>query len=266
VLLVNPTDTAMAGTIRLFDPNGNAVNVAIGSQTANTFSYSVPGRSSQKFVSSGAAATTATGSIQIVPTGTGGAPTPLVLFSYKPADVTVAVAGIPVIRGTAFRMYVESSGQNGSIQSGLAVASAAAASATITFAVTDLNGNAISRISPVSITLSPGGQSAKFLSDIFPSLPSPFKGVLQITTTSAAVSVAGLRTRINERGDFLITTTPPSVETAPATTLPLFFPQIADGSGYTTQFILFSGTAGSSANGTVTFTNQDGTPFVLTLQ
>jgi hypothetical protein len=269
VLLVNSIDNAMAGAIQFLDPNGKAVNVTIGGQTGNTFPYSVAGRTSQKFVTSGTAAATVSGSIQIVPTGIGPGPTPLVLFSYRPAAVTVSVAGVPVISGTAFRMYVESSGQSGqssSIQSGLAVATASSSSATVTFDLTDLTGSGISGISPVSITLPAAGQAAKFLSDIFPSLPNPFKGVLRMTTTSAAASVVGLRTRVNERGDFLITTTPPSVETAPTRTGPLFFPEIVDGGGYTTQFILFSGTTGGSANGTVTFTKQDGTSFILTLQ
>jgi hypothetical protein len=269
LLLVNPTDNAMAGTIRFLDPNGRAVNVTISGQRSNFFSYSVAGRTSQKFVTTSAAAATASGSIRILPTGTGPGPTPLVLFSYKPAAVTVSVAGVPAVSSTAFRMYVESSGksgQSGSIQSGLAVANASSSSATVTFEVTDLAGSAISGISPVSTTLPAAGQAAKFLNDVFPSLPNPFQGVLRIKTSSTAIAIVGLRSRVNERGDFLVTTTPPSVETAPAAAGPLFFPEIADGGGYTTQFILFSGTTGSSANGTVTFTKQDGTPFILTLR
>src|SRR6185369_6916487 len=107
-------------------------------------------------------------------------------------------------------------------------------------------------------------QTAKFLSDLFPSLPSPFKGVLRISTNPAtSISVVGLRTRINERGDFLITTTPPTVETGAAPTGELLFPHFADGGGYTTQFILFSGAAGQTAAGNLGLVKQDGTSFVL---
>jgi hypothetical protein len=49
-----------------------------------------------------------TGSIRIVPTGSP-APVPLAIFSYKPAAITVSEAGVPVTRGSAVRMYVESS-------------------------------------------------------------------------------------------------------------------------------------------------------------
>jgi hypothetical protein len=89
--------------------------------------------------------------------------------------------------------------------------------------------------------------------------------VLRITTTSSGISVVGLRTRINERGDFLITTTPPANETGPATTVPMYFPQVADGGGYTTQFILFSGTAGQITSGILTLVKQDGSSFGITL-
>jgi len=68
----------------------------------------------------------------------------------------------------------------------------------------------------------------------------------------------GLRTRVNERGNFLITTTPPAVESNPPATSALLFPHLADGGGYTTQFILFSGTAGQSSSGTLGFFDQTG--------
>jgi hypothetical protein len=72
-----------------------------------------------------------------------------------------------------------------------------------------------------------------------------------------------LRGRYNERGDFLITTTPPALETSQPTTMELFFPHLANGGGYTTQLILFSGAAGQSASGSVRFVKQDGSAFNL---
>src|SRR5206468_406461 len=115
---------------------------------------------------------------------------------YKPAGVTVSEAGVPVATGTALRTYVESSGPpSGNIQSGIAVASVAGAT-TVTFELTDLKGAAVPGVQPVSLTLPGSGQAARFLSDIFPNLPVPFKGVLRITATpSTGVSVVGLRTR-----------------------------------------------------------------------
>jgi hypothetical protein len=258
VFLVNPTDNAMSGTLQFTNSAGVPVNVTIGGQTNSSFPYSVPRQTSQKLVTSGGGSSTASGSIRIVPAG-GASPTPLIVFSYNPGAATISEAGVPVTSGTAFRAYVESSAPSaGNIQSGIAVANTSAASVSALFEVTDLSGAAVAGVSTLSVTLPGSGQTAKFLSELFPSLPTPFKGVLRISTTSGGLSVVGLRTRTNERGDFLFTTTPPSNENSPATTAPVYFPQVADGGGYTTQFILFSGSAGQTASGALQLNKQDG--------
>jgi hypothetical protein len=49
-------------------------------------------------------------------------------------------------------------------------------------------------------------------------------------------------------------------EGTPPTAVPVYFPQVADGGGFTTQFILFSGTAGQTTSGNIEFVKQDGEP------
>lgn len=262
VLLVNPTEEPVTGSLRFLNASGTATNVTVGSQTASSFNYSVPRRSSQKISTAGLGAATASGSIRIEPAGGGAAPVPLIVFSYRPGGITVSEAGLPVATSNAFRVYVESAA---SMDSGIAVANTSSASGTVTFDITDLSGAPVVGILPATVTLAAFGQTAKFLSDIFPALPKPFKGALRITTTSSGLSVVGLRTRVNERGDFLITTTPPANENNPSTTAELFFPQVADGAGYTTQFILFSGTAGQSTSGVLKLVKQDGSAFGISL-
>jgi hypothetical protein len=82
-------------------------------------------------------------------------------------------------------------------------------------------------------------------------------------TSDAAVAVTGLRSRINERGDFLITTTPPSAESASPSAALRVFPHLANGDGYTTQFILYSGNAGQAPVGELQFYGQDGNALSL---
>jgi hypothetical protein len=267
ILLVNPADDPLSGTMQFQNPSGSPINITIGGQTSSSFNYSVPRRTSQKFSTSGAPSTTASGSIRINPSAGGPSPTPLIVFSYKPAGVTITEAGVPVTTSTTFRVYVESAGTRGpagSIDSGIAVANASSSPATVTFDITDLAGAPITAIPPVTRSLAASGQTAAFLSELFASLPKPFKGVLRVTG-SATLSVVGLRSRINERGEALYTTTPPANEAAAATLSELFFPQVADGGGYSTQFILFSGTAGQSTSGVLKLLKQDGTSFGLTL-
>jgi hypothetical protein len=75
-------------------------------------------------------------------------------------------------------------------------------------------------------------------------LPATFRGVLH-RSSNTSISAIDLRTLYNERGDFLISTTPAIAENTPTSTDEFVFPQVVSGSGYTTDFILMN-TAGSS--------------------
>jgi hypothetical protein len=158
ILLVNPTDTALSGSIQFFSPGSGSTP----GQSTSTASYSVAARSSQRFVTVGTAAVTASGSVRVVPTGGGAAPVPLAVFTYKPGAVRVSEAGAPANAGTAFRVYVESSGN---IQSGIAIANTTSAAASVTLQLFTLDGAAAGS---GSLSLPASGQTARFLSDFFP--------------------------------------------------------------------------------------------------
>jgi len=167
-------------------------------------------------------------------------------------------------KGSAFRVYVEASGtpgQAGSIRSGLAITNAGATTNTVTLEVTHLDGSLA--VPPATLALPPSGQLARFIDEIF-ALPDNFSGVLRVTSP-ADVAIVGLRLRINDRGELKMTTTPPSNETGPTTTAETFFPHIADSGGWSTQFILFSGTDGQASFGTLTFIDVAGHPLDLTI-
>jgi hypothetical protein len=144
-------------------------------------------------------------------------------------------------------LYVESGGsigEIGAIQTGLAISNPAGASVTVKLDVLDASGTATG--ATASVEIAAGGHIARFANELFPQLPSAFRGVMRISSASP-VGVVGLRARYNERGDLLITTTPPYDEgSAP---LPESdFPHFAVGGGYTTQLILLStGTAQTGA-------------------
>jgi hypothetical protein len=65
-----------------------------------------------------------------------------------------------------------------------------------------------------------------------------------------------MRSLVNERDDFLMTTFPiaDATKTAPS---PIVFPHIADGGGYVTQFILIS--SGQAATTTLNYYDENGT-------
>ena len=100
------------------------------------------------------------------------------------------------------------------------------------------------------------GQVARFLPQITGFPPVVPRGVLRISST-APIAAVGIRGRYNERVDFLITTIP-TINEAAATSVESLFPHFPDGGGYTTQFVLFSGSAGQVSSGDLRFFSQFG--------
>ena len=267
IVMVNPTDDAMAGSIQFTD------TVTIAAQTGTSFTYSIPARSSNKLRTAGTASPIRTGFVRMVPNATNRAPSGLGIFSYRKSGITVTEAGVPAFRASmAWRLYAESSGnfsaqQAGSAETGIAIANSSSSSVTVNFELTTLSGTSTG-LTGVE-TVPANGIIAKFLRQIagFTTLPIPFQGVLRVSTASpGGISVVGLRGRYNERGDFLITTTQPNSEGTPASGSEQFFPHFADGSGYTTQFILFNGSADQSSSGSLRFFASSGQPLSLPIR
>jgi TonB family protein len=251
IILVNPGDSPISGTARLVGSSGESLD---------TFPFLIPRHGSFKQPTPGTGAAVRSGSIQITPNVDNPAPVSVAIFSYRPANVTISEAAVVPVSGTALRMYSEAAGAAGSAlskQSGIAVTNLSASPATVTFEQSGLDGSAIAS---ASIVIPGNGQISKFLRDVFASLPSSLQGVLRISAPQPGVSVVGLRGRYNERGEFLITTTPPASETAPTSLISSYvFPEVANGGGYTTQFLLFSRSGGQPTNARVVFANYDGT-------
>jgi hypothetical protein len=268
IVLVNPTNSVLAGSVKFLDAVGQPVAVSIGGQSNSIFNYSIPGGSTQKLQTSGIRSSTMTGSVRVEPSGNTASPSGLTIFSRRDNGITVSETGVSAApSGNAFRLYAEVKGQPGaagSIQTGVAMVNNSGSPAAVTFELYNLDGS----FSGMTGTwnLPANGQDARFLNEIsgFSALPASFQGILRVSSR-APVSVLGLRGRYNERREFLSTTTPPSNEASPPSTSPLHFPEIADSQGYTTQFILFSGQANQSTSGTLQMTSPVGAPLNLTL-
>ena len=268
VVLVNPTDNVLTGTFQFFSQGtssaaGQPVTVTVDGQTGTTFTYNIPARSSRRVATSGLAGTSVAGSIRLSTTGGTALPSGLSVFSFKKDGVTVSEAGVSSsVPSNAQRMYAEFSA---TAQSGVAVANMSSNAVAVNFELTALDGTGF-RTGSAAV---PGnGQIAVLLNQIlgFENL-SDFQGILRITTSSTAgLSVVGLRGRTNERGDYLITTTAPVNENASQSTAELFFPHFADGGGYTTQFILFGGSPTQLPDGALLFVNQSGQNTTLNLK
>lgn|GEM_PF-1081190 len=267
VTLVNAGGAPMTGVVEFLGQgssttNGSKLEMTVNGQTASSFSYAIPPFGATRLRTSGAPATVQVGSVRIAP-GQGGVPLGSVIFSYKEQGVTVSEAGIPLApAGTAFQSYVRNS-LSERIRTGLAISNPSTSPVTVNLDVTSMDGASAGLSGSVQI---PGmGHVAKFLDELFPSLPAGFEGVLRLASPSPVAAI-GLRGRYNERGEFLITTIPFADDAArflaPAG---IIFPHIVSGGGYSTELLLINSGADGSASGNMLFVGPNGSPLTAEL-
>jgi len=243
--LVNPTDQTLSGSLELRNPDG---------QLRETLPYSIPSRSSRRLVSPTVEPTVQVGSARIVPL-VGPTPSGVAIFTLSTAATAVTEAGVPAIpAGTAFRGYGEVSA---AVRTGIAVANLSSSSAIVRVELTPLDG--FGAVQAGTITLPPSGQKDLFLDEIagLTSMVVPFQGMMRVTST-LPIAVTALRTRINQRGEFLITASAPVDEAVPISGSELLFPHLAIGSGYDMQFLLLNSQPSGGQSGTMSFFAPDG--------
>jgi sugar lactone lactonase YvrE len=244
VLLVNPTDRFMSGMLTM----------------DSAVSYSIAPRASVNIASSGVGTAVRTGAVRITPSPLSLSPVASTVFSFRQSGIVVTESGVAT-SGTSrsFRLFAET----GAVRTGLAFMNASAAPGVLHFTLLDFDGRQVASSDPLSIAA--GERLSMFIHELpgFTNLPWDFRGVLRISA-DVPISVVGLRGYYNERGEFLIATTPALPEDSPAIPGESIFPHIVTGAGYTTEFLLLSG--GGSASGNVDFVSQSGESMTLPIQ
>ncbi|HYR82521.1 MAG TPA: hypothetical protein VE422_00425 [Terriglobia bacterium] len=245
IILINSTDGLLSGQ----------VNLAMETGRAELLTYSIPARSSRSIKLDGSSPAVDAGSIVLIPSDSTKTPAGVAIFRFTQGGVTVSETGVlGMAAGSGFRMFVE----NGTdVQSGIALANVSDASSTVTLTLTRLDGMDTGLRS--SLTLRQRAHVSFFLNQIpgFESLPASFQGVLRIASNTASVAVVGVRSRYNERGDFLVTAMPVADESAPPE-LERIFPHIVSGGGYTTQILIFNNSSTDSNKAMIRFRTQSG--------
>lgn len=260
LILVNPESAPLWGTIQFVGPSGVPTDVLINGAPGNSTVYSVAANSSRKFVVSALSQNLESGSVWLRPAGGEATPVSQAILSYKPGPFTIYETSVSPAMGGAFRMYAEFSPM-----AAVSVANATGVAGEVVFSLTGFDGAPLATSRPLA--LPPSGQTLRFLNDLFPSLAgATFRGVLRVTTDLSIISVVGLRGRVNDRqpiSDVLFAGIPATLEYGYAGSADRYFPQIANGDGFTTEFILFSGVSGQSSEGSIEFFGPDGTPMSL---
>ena len=269
-VLVNPSDQNISGTVNFYGQGtagtkAPSLSMNIDGSMVNQITYSIPPRSSKRFSTMNASAQMTVGTAQVTPGVFSASPVGVAIFSFHNAGITISEAGTPSMSlGSAFRMYAEEDTTNAIVTS-IAIENAGPNDTSVKFDLTRLDGSSTGLSG--QLVIPSNGQRALFLNQIpgFESLPLPFKGVLRISTANANITVLGVRSRWNQRGDFIFTTTPATNENAPVNSQ-LVFPHIVNGGGYSTQFIMFSGTPSQPTSGNLQMFSQSGGSLNVSLQ
>jgi hypothetical protein len=211
----------------------------------------------------------------------GTAPYGTAVFSFKQNGVTVTEAGVPASPPTtSARIFIDyrssvaaiparTSAGTIDINTGIAAVNAGEDSASITYTLRDIQG---ATLATGSGTLAMGAHFAKFINQIHEVapdfvLPENFQTATQFASLEISsdqpLSILALRMTTNQRSEALFTTTPVADLTKSLSTSPLFFPQFADGGGYTTSIVLLNTSTGTET-GTFQILDDNGDPIVVT--
>jgi hypothetical protein len=249
--LVNPSNQPISGTLEMRSDDG---------QVAENLPYFISPRSAQRIALAANNSAVRIGSARIVPAA-GPTPAGIAFFRFSPGGTLLTETAIPAIpAGNAFRGYAE---RQAGKRTGIAIANPTSSATTVTIEVTPLDGNSPPGIG--TITLPPFGQRSLFLDEVPGlSLGPSFMGIVR-TTSSSPIVVTGLRGRINERGEFLITATVPIDESAFPLNATRYFPQFTVGGDFQMDIILLNGQAGGGT-GRLIFFAPNGRFLPLSLQ
>lgn len=145
-------------------------------------------------------------------------------------------------------------------QTGLALVNAGQAAAAVVLKLYDSEGlEAASR----TLNLARGEHSSRFLVEWFGSTLAPFRGTLEVSSDQPLGALA-LRGRRNDLGQFVMTSIPMRGAETPQADQTLLLPQVADGGGYQTEWLLLN-PGDASLTGTVSFRKSDGSPWALSI-
>ncbi|MDD5542294.1 MAG: FG-GAP-like repeat-containing protein [Acidobacteriia bacterium] len=260
LFLLNTSAAVETGVIHTYRNDGSPLLLhrwGDSGSASSTFNYTIQPAGVYVFLTDGAPTSVNTGSVQVIPDASSPTPVGAGVFSYSTGGVLVSESGIPTSTPTTHaRIYIDrTAGHN----TGLAVAAPSAAAVQVTLTAYQPDG--VTLVGSNSVSMNGNGHDARFANELIPALGEGYAGVLDLSAPSPFVALT-LRSLTNARGDFLMTTFP-IADFNQAAPWPAVFPQMADGGGYRTQFILLNPSAGA-ANMTLSYFGDNGAPLPLT--
>jgi hypothetical protein len=258
IVLMNTSGGSESGSLELFGDDGTPLAVrSTDGVPSSVFGYFIPAGGVAIFESDGSSQETRQGWVILKPNPGSATPVGAGIFQFSPGGTLVTESGVPAaIPTTRARVYIDRSGGH---DTGLAVANLGTTKLDLTLTAYEKDGSTKAGAGAGTLSLDAGGHDAKFVGQIVSGLPEGFTGVLEIAAPQPFAALT-LRSLQNARSDFLLTTFPVADANRPAPQ-PIVFPQIADGGGFITQFILLSPAGGGAT--TIEFYGDDGSPLPL---
>jgi hypothetical protein len=256
IILLNASSVPEKGTLDIMDSKGEPFIVnQVGGTTGSRFKYSIPPGGVYRFQTDGSPAGVKAGWMRLTPDEGTWTPIGSGVFGYNPDYILVSESGIPsAVATTHARIYVDLSRNH---NTGLALVNLVEAAAEVRMKAYPMDG--VSLMGEAQVPLDPNGYAAAFADGFIKPLPAGFSGVLDISSETPFAALT-LRTLLNERQEFLMTTFPVADMEIDAPS-PIVFPQVVDGGGYVTQFIFISPTGASIA--TLSYWDETGSPLFI---
>jgi subtilisin len=255
LVLLNTSSRREGGALQILDNAGMPLAIKqAGGTSGSSFIYSIPPGGTYRFQSDGSAMTTTAGWARLIPDAYSEIPIGSGVFGYNPENILISESGIPAAAATTHaRIYVDLSRNH---NTGLAISNLDSSPEDIQIKAFRTDGVTEVGASQGPFRLLPGGHEARFAESFITGLPTGFRGVMDISATKPFAALT-LRSLMNERNEFLMTTLP-IADLNKAAPFPAVFPHIADGNGYLTEFILISSSGAAST--TLSFFDESGAP------
>jgi hypothetical protein len=263
IMLVNPTDAEISGTIVILGDAGTS-----NADETRTRSYRIAPRSSTRIEMSDAEAMVRTGWVRVLPDAGTTSPAGTLTFSHEVDGVRVSETSVTARpQASSFILYAEKEGgaesTRGASRTAFGIGNPGESVAAVRFELLTGEGAATGLEGRLDI---PAGAHAAMFVDQVPGLenmPEGFRGFLRVS--GPPLSLVGLRARENRHGEISMVEMPPVSDSNTTLSEERVFPHFTMGDGFTTQFILM-GDRDAEQSGVLRFVSQSGEALPLPLR
>lgn len=222
-VLMNTSSATASAALELSDAQGGPLVVTMEGQTDSRFLLTIPAGGVARVTTQGNSAAPRTGWARLFSTAPVGG---TAIFQLKSGGQVLSEAGVEAAQlTTRFTIFQDS---RASADTGLALANPNISAAGVKLRLVNRNGI---DIAAAEISLGAGQQIARFISQLMPAA----RDIEGTVVVSSNLALAAIALRFDNPGLTAFTTLPILSENTAAIS---FFPQVADGGGFTTMFVL----------------------------